>query len=841
MKLKILSLMILILSASAFTTVFEASAQPTWNLKIIILPSELYMGEWGKVYVNITNMDCSARENFFVELKSVSEKVVNELVKRAEEMEKMEWIRGYDLKVKNLWGYAGDRYGDYSLTVFDSCTGSKIDIVGVGLWFPFQEIGRRMTFWNTSKRTLEAFNPINYILHGVDPKSSTILSFRVYIPEDIPSEEISMKPIVDVRVILPGWFEYTLESYPVAENRVDILPYRTFNLTITDFDGLNPVPNAKVIITRLMYYYEKREYITPENGTLKIHRLYDDKYEVAVYWNSSYTQEYPFIQFEQHWAYDLARSKILKTSLFTLRIKPIDVYGRPLNRALVMFDGFEKIAENGEAVYLMVPQGNHTAQIFWKGVKVFDGWLWTGYHPTIYPWMTRPAVEHVLKLPVGDLIVQAVDTGGNSVGANFTVIGPNLETSFGNIYSRTGLLNISQLPILDYNIRVVNYSKLFKNLVEHTDVFRPGEKRFIQLPIHSVKLKVESMTGRPVADVILRLGPASSRTGEGGYTVFSGVPRDEYEVLGEWLGIEVYRGKIVVEGSMEKVLRAVIYDINIRLIDYNGKEYPANYTFLDPLGRMFKDKAVKNLRIEYVPEGLCKLVITDISVGRELLNKTMKTKELYEISEIVLPVADMKIDVKWSDGKPVEKAEIEVVDLAGGSMNAFTDHNGTALLEKQFFSNYRVTIYHPYTKLVVISQETEFKGQILRYSLEKAFVTVRVVDLLGNPIQGAEVYLSHFGVLLSNQKTDQNGIAFFKDVVKLPLYDAYVSSRGLSGSERVGPGGSIEIKLDYVSLAGLGLSISDILGIAVLAISIIIIIVIVVLVRRSIRRILRKT
>ncbi|MEN2974518.1 MAG: hypothetical protein ABDH32_02935 [Candidatus Caldarchaeales archaeon] len=836
MKVKIFSATLLILLVLASNMVFEGSAQPMWSLRIVILPSWLYMGEWGSVYVNITNLDCSDRRSYLVEFNSVNESFIEEIIKRAEEMKRDEWIRRYDLRVRNLWGRDGEIYGDYSLTVIDSCVGEKTDIVSVGLWFPFKEIGRGMIFWNSSRRTLEAFNPMNYILDGRDPRSSTILSFKVYIPEDIPSEEIKTKPSIDVRLIFPGWLEYTLEEYPIAENHVEIQPYRTFNLTITDFDGLNPIPYAKVVITRLMYYYERRVYVTPENGTIKIHRLYDDKYEVEVYWNSSYRQMYPFIHFEQHWALDLARSKNLKTGLFTLKIKLRDIYGRPLNGALVAFDGFEKIAKGGETTYLMVPQGNHTAQVFWKGLKIFDGWLWTGYHPTIYPWITKPAVEHVLKLPVGDLIVQAIDTGGNMVGANFTVMGPNLETSFGNIYSRSGLLNITQLPILEYSVRAVNYSKVFKNIVEHSGVFKPGERSLMQLPIHSVKLMIVSATGKPIEDAIVRFGPIYSETDEIGVVIFSGVPRDEYDVSVEWLRTEIYRGEIVVEGSIVDVLRSDVYDLDIRLIDFDGEEYTVNYSLIDPAGRIFEERATNLIKIDYVPEGLCKIVIRDFLTGRELFNETLRTEELYGRTEIKLPVADMRIEVKWIDGKPVEDAEVEAVEQGGERRRVFTDSNGVALFKKSFFSKYSITIFYPYTRIAASSMEVDFKGQTFNYTLLRTNLTVKVVDFFENPVKGADVSLSYLGVPLSKQKTDMNGIAFFKDVIMLPFYDVEVKSRGLSSSIRTGPGGLNEVRLEYIDIAGVVINLSDIFTITSNLIPIITIVAIVVIVSRVFKR-----
>jgi len=140
-----------------------------------------------------------------------------------------------------------------------------------------------MVFWNNTGSKLEAFNPIIYILDGSDPASSMLLSFRIYVPEDIPPEELHVRPAIDIRARFPGWLEYTLESYRIESNNAEIQPYRSFNLTVTDHDGLSPIAGARVVISRLMHYYDRREYVTPEDGRIAIHRLEEGDYEVRVY------------------------------------------------------------------------------------------------------------------------------------------------------------------------------------------------------------------------------------------------------------------------------------------------------------------------------------------------------------------------------------------------------------------------------------------------------------------------------------------------------------------------------------------------------------------------------
>ncbi|MEM2370544.1 MAG: carboxypeptidase-like regulatory domain-containing protein [Ignisphaera sp.] len=828
-----LLLSILLLSSSI-------QCQPTWSLKIVFYPAKLYIGEWGQVYVNITNMDCSDRSNYLMELKSTHERVINEIVERSEEMKSISWIEDYRVEVERMWGYGGEVYGDYKLTILGACNGRAVELASAGVWFPFKGIARAMTFWNNTRKSLEAFNPLIYIMNGSHGGSSIVLIFKVFIPEDIPSEEISMKPSIDIRLSFPGWMEYTLENYPTAENNVEIQPYRTFNLTVTDFDGLNVLPGAKLILRRLIYYYDVREYIVQENGTVRITRLLDDKYQVEVYWSSlHYLQQYPHVYFEQHWAYELASSKIIKTRLFNLRIKPVDIHGRTLNGASIILDGVAETSEDGGAVYPMVPQGNHTVQVFWRNIKVFDGWVWAGYHPTIYPWMTMPAVEHKVATSVGDLVVQAVDSGGNPMGANFTVIGLNPETSIGDIYSRSGLLNISQLPIGDYLVRAVNTSRIFNSTVSSEKVFKPGEIYYLELPLYPVKLKIIDAGGEHLDGAEVSLESIVKMSGKDGEAIFTGVPIGGRSLKVVFLGVEVYEGVIDVSGEVDVELRVEVFDLELEVLNHAGKPVRISYELVDPAGRRFSNRDVESIIIEDLLDGISTLKI--YYEDRVVYTKEASVKELSIMRWINLPISNLKVVVEYADGEPLEKAQVDVIDLRSGEKySRLTDNNGVILFENRPFSEYRVIVYYPYTRLAVAGGEVSFSGQEIRYALEKTMVTVRVVDALGRPVEDAEVSISYLDNPISKQKTNSEGVAVFRDIVKLPLYDVHVSFGGLSGSGRVEPEKSIEVKMPSISIFGITLYLGEVSGILYILAPVAVIIIIIFIMSRLLGRLFKE-
>jgi len=758
--------------------VLVVEGQSTWSFRVEVLPGEYYMGEWGKVRVNITNNDCSERINPQPRtFNNIREDVFNEYLKRAEIMVSEGFINNYTYRVMNLHGVGGEVYGDYTLYIEGACKGRKIALTGAGLWFAWTNYGRSLISWKNVKIDLEAFNPVNFILNGYDGLSSTIIEFDFLFPEDVHPDEINIEPSIDIRLIFPGWREYTLEDYPLI-SYLKLLPYRSFNLTIADFDGLNVLSGAKLIIRRLVHYYDVREYIVPDNGRVKIYRLLDDKYQVEVYWNSSdYLQRYPHVYFEQHWAYELASSKIIKTRLFNPKIKIVDLKNSTISGARVIFDGVETITVNGLTRYMLVPEGNHSVQVYWKKIKVFDGWVWIGYHPTIYPWMTRPAVEHILSLPVGDLVVQAVDSGGNPVGANFTVIGLNPETSIGNIYSRNGMINLSQVPIGEYIVRAVNISRVFNQVVEKQDIYIPGSGAvsYIELPIHSIELKIVSMDGKPLSEADIVFGPLSLRLDEDGIVRIIGIPKGVYKLDVYWRSEAVYSSDLEVSSTTSSRVNVGVYDIHLRFIDNRGRRLLCNYSFTAP-GRIKIDstKIVDELSVEMVPEGVSRLVVRNLE-GKLLYNSSMRVSDLWKLREIRLPVDDLVVNVTWSSGEPLARSEVKIKDLNYGfEYSKLTNTNGVAVFEKMVFSNYSIRVNYPDTSLALKIFNKFFDGEVIQVQVEKAWLGVRAVNSDGSPVKNAEVTIFYGMVSLGRAYTDQNGYAFFKLLPRLSPYTVKV-------------------------------------------------------------------
>ena len=135
----LLSLILAALAVSAAPA--PTSAQPTWSFRVEILPARLYMGEWNEVYANITNVDCSERIDAALLIGNTTERLVRDMVARAEDMRAGGLLTNYTMSAERLWGVGGEVYGDYVLRLEGVCRGRGIEVTGAGLWLPVRGSG----------------------------------------------------------------------------------------------------------------------------------------------------------------------------------------------------------------------------------------------------------------------------------------------------------------------------------------------------------------------------------------------------------------------------------------------------------------------------------------------------------------------------------------------------------------------------------------------------------------------------------------------------------------------------------------------------------------------------
>ena len=830
-------LLVMTLAALHLGLIPPVQAQPTWSFRLELLPSDLYMGEWGVIRINLTNMDCSARiqEEVF-EFDDIPDYALNAIIERAEEMWEEDLIKGFDVSISYSHGYGGMIYHDAELKIFGACSGKAIKIYYAFLWFPWESYsGKEFGSKSDMNLELEAFNPIDYILQGHSPGSSTIVEFDVFIPPDILPEERTLKPAVDFRVHYPGWLDYTLENYqPIGS--FEINPYRSFNLTIATHDGVEPIAGARVVIRRLIHYYEVREYVTPENGTIRIGRLREGDYEIRVYWNSSlFAQESPLIHLGDYSAYDLAASKALKTQVFNVRVDVLDLRGRRLNGSITFLDGVKRVAENGVAVYKLVPNGNHTLQAYWMGEKLYDEWIWIGYHPTIAPEPKKPHYE--LVLPVDDLVVQAVDSGGNPVGASFELTDPEGRIPAVEKYSRTGFLNVSRLPAREYLVKAVNCSEVFGSCAEASGAFKPGSRNLLEIPIHSAAFRIYSMDQRPLGNATVIFGPLEVKANDSGMVAFAGIPAGAYPLKVFWRGVEVYSDRVNVDRSIVEDVLARVYDVRLRLRTADDKAIRVWWILVDPLGAVHTPQAPSDLiTLELVPDGECNLTIL-WEENLTIVERRLAVAELAEMSSLKLPVGRLTLKFVWEDGSPIAEAPVLLKRLLDNrSYESVADQEGKAWFEDMLFGDYYLRVNYPGAKFAIISRNVTFSGDVITVEVKRSQISVKVVDFLGNPVEGARVKVSMSGAVFREESTGASGILTFTKLPPMPTYrvDARYGSARAWGYAY--PGQLLVIKLDVIRLPGFMIQISALASMMPYLAALIAVLVIILVARRLVAK-----
>jgi hypothetical protein len=494
-------------------------------------------------------------------------------------------------------------------------------------------------------------------------------------------------------------------------------------------------------------------------------------------------------------------------------------------------DGVEAVAENSSTLYQLVPNGNHSLQAYWMGVKLLDEWVWIGYHPTISPEIKEPRFK--LILPVDDLLVQAVDSGRSPIAVNFTVFDPRGALPETTLYSSSGLLNITQLVVGDYRVRASNCSPVFKTCAEASGVFQPGRLSELQLPLHSATLHIYSRAGSELGNASVIFGGIEARADRWGYANFPGIPEGEYRVKILWKGIEVYDDRITVSGSGSWNITADVYNIRLELKTADGRPFPAFWIFMGPSGHKHEAGRPSDvITIELVPRGPCSLTILD-ERNLTLISLNASVEELLDMRVLELPVKDMVIKVFWSGGAPVSNARVVLMGPAGLKGDGLTDKQGMIVFGLMPFANYSLRIYYPGAVIPLFAKNVTFDGKPIEVKARLTGIAVKVVDVLGDPLPGASVKLYVSGIILGEKRSGPDGVAAFSEIPYLGAYQLEVWHGPLKVNRIIRPGESVVVELEAINLLGLIVPLQDFIVIlSALAAVIVVTIIMRIIVRR---------
>ena len=839
MRSEAVLLAVLVAAAFAYLALGTASAQPTWSFWADV-SGALYPGEAHNVTVILRNTQCVERRDeirFDYErwptLRNLLDEQVEEFRAKAEEGVSLGVSRSYSIFINQTdWKWFGPRQllvNNITIIIRDYCVYKPIFVEKVRVWFPWKGYGRSLYSEVSIGRVLRGYEASEFplsILKVIGPREEgpwydyyRNMSVPFWVPEDLPSEFLGSQGIVvevDARTEGGVWTFGGAFGQPSVRvtGQVDVRPFRTFTLKVTDGEGAIPLGGAEVRLQAYVYPFSLK-LTTNASGMVEVFRLPDYyTYSVRVLYRPPLLNESVPVLISDMDALSIVRG--IRAELHTMRVFPKDLKGRPLEGAEVVVSAISihlapgaKVnplsngTAKGYAAFPLLPTGNYSYRVLWKGVEVCSGTRYLGYHPT---YGARPGSFEV-TCRVGDLRINAVDGMDNAIGAEFSVLGRAASGDAVLVflqkveYAKNGTLVIRQVPPGIYMVEAVNRSAAFgkevRGSAELKLVIEIGAENeiVVRLPVFGVRIAVVSEDGDQLEAYRLEFGPVKAEFK--GIAVLPGVPEGEYPVKVTYRGVEVFSGNLKVDGNVERTFKARVFRASFLLKDYDGEHVTASWR-VTGTGGTFSGSSTRGVT-EPLPEAPHRLEVRGKVLGKEvvLLNTTFLPSQLRNAT-LTVPLLTPLFRVVWSDGHPFE-GQLEIPELG---LKAPVVEGKAKLDAKVLIGNYRVLVYdRGGAKVHDERVGTAPGGSELR--VRAVPLIVKVIDVLGQPISGASVQVRGAqGILMVDGKTDQSGQL---SVARLPAAQApFLVSAGWGGkrAEAISQGGEVALRIDAMNLGG---------------------------------------
>jgi hypothetical protein len=787
-------IVVLLLTLASLSS--TASAQPPqWSIQVYFLPlgeqggvgepqwldrygDRYFPGEIGNLTFQLVNTDCSsrARDPYVREFTQKWEDELRPIIERLDAMNRTGYIQDYVVEDSNAVVYGDRKLADWKVTVVGYCVGQPIQVESAKVWYAWPGYGESLSSTISLKKRLDAVDPIKYIFEGETRGWTLLFTLPFSFPPEISSQLFEMQPTVTLTLRYPSGFVYDYRYGPLGSDSqwwlwglegavygpFRLSPYRTFNLTVTDHDGVIPLGGAKLLLDAHMYTYEVRLTADSE-GVVQFKRLPDFySYDVVITYTPPLVGEEIRVYVSSHEALDLASAKTIRTELYTLRVYPIDQSGRLLINATVLLQLVEEPqtgrtaqalnqSTGGYASFYLLPTGNYSITIHWRGVEVFSAPRYIGYHPT----QGFSPLSFEAKTAVSNLIVSAVDMAGNPVGAVFEVRGPTPETSFSNLARRDGVLVIPQQPLATYLVSAVNESAAFNSRVSASSSVRPGEPVKIILPIYSLSLKILSMDGKPVPGAEITLHTLAFRSDTYGGITIPGVPSGSYRLSVRHHGITVFSGEARIEGNTVLDIHVQVYDVDLTLVDGDGSPIVVEWILSGPGGNY--SGTGNRLYAPLLPEAPHRLTVYFRETGKPILalDEEILPSE-YRGESLTLPISTAKLRIVWSDGEPFNGTLV----LDG---ERYPISGGIPRIGKLVHRTLNISL-ETTEGVELLRQEVQHTGKEIQVTVPQTQIVVIVQDVFLRPVEGAKVSIYSLrrpGLLAASGNTGGDGRALF--------------------------------------------------------------------------------
>ena len=493
-------------------------------------------------------------------------------------------------------------------------------------------------------------------------------------------------------------------------------------ITIMDYEGVNPLFDAKLVIADSASPEDKREFTADENGVVTIMGIDPGaEYLVEVYWNNPEYGDEEILVFQREIQGGVLQAMSeIRVHVFNVEIIPLDKGGKPLltpldialkEPAVTYLDGVKQVVEEEvfTARYILIPQGRHRLRIDWLGYTVYEEEVeigletLEGYIPGVDdPSQYNETVQRTRKLwvetSVADMEITVTDPDGNPVSAPVTIIDPEgLYQVEGEELSGIGLwvdyreggrVDWSQLPIVEYRVLVLSPFDLTEVLAENTCV--PAQPCKIMLdpnkgPYYTFKVRVVTEYGTPIEGALVELSGWGEPTDANGTVVFTCVRPGTYTLralLGE---NEVYPAETIeVRESTEIEITIGIesFKVNITLVTGDFRPYEVYWSLDSYEGAHYDsgEKPSSRIVIQNISLGNYELKIVVPEYGLEYKFGPFAAETLVIMNMFTLPIADTRIVLSTPEGGPAANYLVRLcIKEVNICFENRTDENGEAL------------------------------------------------------------------------------------------------------------------------------------------------------------------
>lgn len=812
----------------------SGSGEPKWLEEY---GDRFFPGEVGNLTFQLVNTDCEsrARDPHLRRFIQTWEDDMKPIFKRLEKMKTTGYILNYSVKDTNIAVYGDRKIADWDVTVTGYCVGRSIHVESAKVWFAWPGYGEALSSSIPIQRTLAAVDPIKYIFEGEARDSTIIFTIPFSFPSDIPSQLFEIQPTITLALRYPSGYTYEYQYGPLgseshwwlwgpsgsAYGLFRLSPYRTFSLKITDHEGAMPLGNATLLLSAHMYPYSLF-LMADQEGVARFERLPDFyTYTLRIVYKPPLIGDNVVVYTSTHEAIELASIEMIRVDLYTLRVYPIDQQGRPLINATVLLRLIEEPqtgrtaqylnqSSTGYASFYLLPTGNYSIVISWRGVEVHSALRYIGYHPTYgFSPLSFTAVT-----AVSDLIVSAVDMAGNQVGAVFTVEGPTPESSYMGIERKDGVLVTTQQPIATYLVTAVNVSTAFNLRISASSLVRPGEPAKITLPIYSIRFKIFSMDEKPVPNADIIFHTITARSDVYGDLTIPGVPQGFYNLRIIYHNVSVYSDEVRVEGNLILELHVKLYDVNASFEDSEGSDIIVEWRLSGPGGNY--TGIGSRLYAPLLPDVAHRLVAYFLEDGKQM--KAFDADILPSQSRgsrLRLPISTARFSVFWRDGTPFN-GTILVEGVR------YPISSGLAKIGKLLHRTLNISVERT-DGIELLRDEVQHTGEGIQVIIPQTFISITVQDIFFRPVEGARIVVYSLrkpGLVAASASTGADGTVYFNRLPEaLAPYRVQVSLGGET-FEAFASGGVLNFRLNSLVVSGTPIPSATLLGILVLVIAV---------------------